>query len=85
MHSQDAANAAYAACFLLEKFYSWTLTFRLWRADGLGADGHAVHVLLRKSIAGTTGGLWVPKTCATWPDALLAAGHPGPCPAHASG
>jgi hypothetical protein len=22
--------------------------------------------------------LWVPKTCATWPDALLAAGHSAP-------
>ena len=28
--------------------------------------------------------LWVPKTRATWPDALLAAGHPAPRPARAS-
>ena len=28
--------------------------------------------------------LWVPKTRATWPDALLAAGHSAPCQAHAS-
>jgi hypothetical protein len=26
---------------------------------------------------------WVPKTRATWPDALLAAGHSAPCQAHA--
>jgi len=28
--------------------------------------------------------LWVPKTCATWPDALLAAGHSAPRQAPAS-
>ena len=28
--------------------------------------------------------LWVPKTRATWPDALLAAGHSAPRQAHAS-
>jgi len=28
--------------------------------------------------------LWVPKTCATWPDALLAAGRSAPRQAHAS-
>jgi uncharacterized protein (DUF427 family) len=28
--------------------------------------------------------LWVPKTCVTWPDALLAAGHSAPRQAPAS-
>ena len=28
--------------------------------------------------------LWVPKTRATWPDALLAAGHSAPRQAHVS-
>ena len=28
--------------------------------------------------------LWVPKTCATWPDGLLAAGCSATCLAHAS-
>src|ERR1039457_2033531 len=27
--------------------------------------------------------LWVPKTCATWPDAPLTASCPAACPAHA--
>src|ERR1022692_4710288 len=33
---------------------------------------------------GRSAALWVPKTRATWPDALLAAGHSAPRQAHAS-
>jgi putative transposase len=38
---------------------------------------HEVAVLRRRH-------LWVPKTCVTWPDALLAAGHSAPRQAPAS-
>ena len=64
----------------------------LWlsRLAEVGEFADLVHVHLARVPADLApvrqepGDLWVPKTRATWPDALLAAGHSAPRQAHVS-